>query len=379
MLTSARGNLPRFFPGAHFVLSASAKRTAGYLCGPVGAIIVVSFGNCVHNYNIIVMAESEAENPGPSGESTVSVNISELIAKLDAKWERRFGELSATLSTHADKPRGKKRKLDDTDEDERALIAESQATTEQSSDESEDEILAGEVNELHSADDKTGPAVPSALARVIEGRFNFANKLSEDKVKEKMEAHPRPSNCESLTVPQTNFEVWSALSQAAKHADLKFAAIQRAVMRATSAVAQCTTLALEAKHGKTGADLNAIIQSATDAITLLGHASRELTVRRRAAIKPQINKTFSGICNDSVPATNKLFGDNLTSAMKDARDVEKLGAQFSSQENRQKSQVRKDGGWRRKSSTNRFLGQKGDRFQKNNFPRNGPRKPFRKQ
>lgn len=53
--------------------------------------------------------------------------------------------------------------------------------------------------------------------------------------------------------------------------------------------------------------------------------NRELALRSHAAIHPHENKSIARICNDSVPITDLLFGDNLTT-LKDIKELNKLGA-----------------------------------------------------
>lgn len=48
------------------------------------------------------------------------------------------------------------------------------------------------------------------------------------------------------------------------------------------------------------------VRLGTDAIALLGHASRDLSIRRRLALKPFVNKTVSRMCDETsdVPITD---------------------------------------------------------------------------
>ena len=49
-----------------------------------------------------------------------------------------------------------------------------------------------------------------------------------------------------------------------------------------------------------------------DAMALLGHACRDVSMRRRFSIHPYLPKHLKGLCSDSVPVTSQLFGDNIT-------------------------------------------------------------------
>ena len=78
------------------------------------------------------------------------------------------------------------------------------------------------------------------------------------------------------------------------------------------------------------------VRKATDAIALLGHASQELSLRRHGALKPYVNKTIARLCdeNSGVSVTDKLFGDNLAATIKDMKELDKLGASVSTDNER---------------------------------------------
>lgn len=50
---------------------------------------------------------------------------------------------------------------------------------------------------------------------------------------------------------------------------------------------------------------------------MLGHASHEILMHRRMGICPHVNKSKSRVCDESVPFTDKLFGDDLSATLKD--------------------------------------------------------------
>jgi hypothetical protein len=66
------------------------------------------------------------------------------------------------------------------------------------------------------------------------------------------------------------------------------------VVKATTAITQVT----ENLIIKTASDLDrkATVRKATDAIALLGHASQELSARRKEAIRPALISTNIGLC-----------------------------------------------------------------------------------
>ncbi|KAL8578533.1 hypothetical protein ACOMHN_028805 [Nucella lapillus] len=82
----------------------------------------------------------------------------------------------------------------------------------------------------------------------------------------------------------------------------------------------------EAQRNESKDRLDTAVSSLTDSVALMGHASQELSLNRRAAIKPCLNHTIAaGICGDNVPATDKLLGDNLFASLKEAKELDRLG------------------------------------------------------
>ena len=98
----------------------------------------------------------------------------------------------------------------------------------------EKEVL--EIDLELSKKEVLGARVSDGLASIVNWRFS--RKLSEKVQKEKFEAHNRPENCEKLVVPLVNKEVWAKLSSEQRKSDLKVAHAQRAIMKATTAIAR---------------------------------------------------------------------------------------------------------------------------------------------
>ena len=58
-------------------------------------------------------------------------------------------------------------------------------------------------------------------------------------------------------------------------------------------------------------DTGALLTAKIDAIALLGHTNYELSLRRREAIKPNLNKEYGLLFSSQTPVTTLLFGDEL--------------------------------------------------------------------
>ena len=125
-------------------------------------------------------------------------------------------------------------------------------------------------------------------------------------------------------VSKVNKEIWKGLPKAAKQNDAKLAAIQRSIIKATSALAQSTQEILKAYKSKKLTDKETkekMTDKNADAIAMLGHACHELSVKR-FPIRPHLPKQLTGLCEESAPITNQLFGDNLTRTIKEIKELD---------------------------------------------------------
>ena len=220
---------------------------------------------------------------------------------------------------------------------------------------SDDELLKEIDNDLDNKE-KTSDKVAESMADIINKRFGQG--LPENKLKERLDKYARPENCQSLQVPKVNKEIWKDLPVAAKQADVRLAGVQRAIIKATSALAQSTQEILKAyKHKKlTDKDVkDKITDQNADAMALLGHACHDLSVKRRYAIRPHLSKQLTGLCGENVPITSQLFGDNLSGTIKELKELDKLSREAGQRYNYKHHNKP----WQRHNKDRRpFLGQK---------------------
>ena len=86
----------------------------------------------------------------------------------------------------------------------------------------QDALLHDIVSEFDNGDDSLCSPVLPQLADIVNKRWS--EKMTDKKLKEKLEKYGRPSNCEKLMVPKVNPEIWQQ--------DLRLANVQNAVVKA---------------------------------------------------------------------------------------------------------------------------------------------------
>ena len=192
--------------------------------------------------------------------------------------------------------------------------------------------LLNEIAQDFESNEQTDPNVAQKLADIVNKRWG--SKLEEAKLKEKLAKYNRPDNCEKLTVPKVNPEIWNKLKHGTKSAVLRLANMQKVLVKVGSAVAKATDtlLAIRADPEKTSASaltekLGKLVTYNADALALLGHVNIELSYRRRRrdAIKPNLNDAYSSLCGSQVPITGLLFGDELHSQLNNIKATNKIG------------------------------------------------------
>ena len=166
----------------------------------------------------------------------------------------------------------------------------------------ESSVLDELVKDLEEGE-TSGPDVNPKLASIVNKRFRAP--LSLDKLKQKQEKYSRPSNCESLDVPQLNKEVKDMIRTRTVTCGKQFQYIQMAIVKASSAL---TTTADKLLDQSYKVDNEALLTTIIDALALLGHAHSHLGYRRRDAVLPDLNKNYEGLISSDIPFTKNLLG-----------------------------------------------------------------------
>ena len=171
-------------------------------------------------------------------------------------------------------------------------------------------MLANIEAELCLTDEK-GDKINPKLASIVNSLFT--NKLTDDKIKERLKRQLIPDNCSSIIVAKCNPEIWGNLPQAKKLHDISLQKNLNVINKAAAALANIGSNLIKSKaSGNAPLPVNDMLSMATDAIALLGHASQELHQIRRENIKSNLPVQLKSLTYNIPKESNLLFGDDLT-------------------------------------------------------------------
>ena len=279
-----------------------------------------------------LLNEDDSSPEGPSRSEIANDSLEQTLANLNSNMPtvvNSLGSMSKAPEQFADCPRPSKRQKRDelsdsdtnsndeannSDVDSAGLLYDAEDKGGNNNDcltqATKEDLLDSIANDLN-AEEHTDKDVSDKLAKLVNKRWS--EKLTADKHSEKLKKYSRPRNLQSLTVPRVNPEIWANLNHSGKRADIRAANTQNIVSKVGSILAKCTDTLLTARNKKLSKEINLeeLIGSHTDALALLGHAQYELSMKRRDAIRPSLNKDYTGLCSQNVPVMSLLFGDDL--------------------------------------------------------------------
>ena len=92
--------------------------------------------------------------------------------------------------------------------------------------------------------EKTAPNISDQLAKIINSRW--LNKLNDESLREKLDAHLRPANCDRLITPEVNPEIWGRLDKETRAKDLKLSYLQSNLTAVGNIMSKTTDMLLKA-------------------------------------------------------------------------------------------------------------------------------------
>ena len=187
----------------------------------------------------------------------------------------------------------------------------------------------------------SGPPLEDTLASNINDVFINGLKEEEYNSMVKDESLPRPENCTALQTVKCNKMVWDFLSTNAKYLDRKLQNTETSIVKAATLVAQAVDSIAKAEMEikDVGIDISCPLDGCQDALSLLGHANKQLNMARREALRLEMRRPYSHLCSSSQPYNEWLFGDNEKAA-KEIEDTAKIGSKLQYDSNKQSQRGR---------------------------------------
>ena len=125
-----------------------------------------------------------------------------------------------------------------------------------------------------------------------------------------------------LAETRVNLAIWNNLLERARTSDLKLQKVQKG----STAVVQVVNDLISKPDMPSNCQ---IIKQPMDGVLLMANANRELNLRRREALKPELHTSDRYLCAPSNPITTELFGDDLPKAVKDITDTNRITSKLS--------------------------------------------------
>ncbi|XP_072167934.1 uncharacterized protein [Diadema setosum] len=134
-----------------------------------------------------------------------------------------------------------------------------------------------------------------------------------------------PANAPALCAPRVDEQLWASIPTKARAADSRAQKLQKAVVRGMIPYAHILAELHDAADDKRAVDVSRVKRLALDGITLAGHATYEISMKRREDLKPSFNPKYRGICSRTVPVGQTLFGGDLSATLKSVGDTYLVG------------------------------------------------------
>ena len=136
--------------------------------------------------------------------------------------------------------------------------------------------------------DEVGDPIDTELSAIITSLLTKG--MAEDKLQEKMTKIARPQNCEALTKVKVNQLIWDNLSANVRSQDLRMQKVQTSLIKGITGVVIATNkILLRLDSIPEGRDLT---QGLSDGIAMLANANKELNMRRKEMIKPDLHDDY---------------------------------------------------------------------------------------
>ena len=160
------------------------------------------------------------------------------------------------------------------------------------------------------------------LSKLVKDKFQ--TEYTVEQRKEILQKYKVPSNCNELFVPKVNSEIWTKLNANSKRSDIRTSVLQNTLVKVLSAIIVTVNDLLSHREKKTSPDYKTLIPKLTDSVTFIGHVHKELSFKRRDAIRPFLNQELKQAYSRTLKPGKFLFGEDFPKALQELKTTNKL-------------------------------------------------------
>ena len=190
----------------------------------------------------------------------------------------------------------------------------------------DNEELLAQIDGAYGHLDETGPPISERLANVVAKKITTDYDL--DQRKEILSKYKTPQNCDELYVPRINPEIWEKLKPFARKKDIKVSVLQDILVKVTSAISLVTDDLLQSRERKLKPNYQVLISRLIDSVALLGHANKELSFKRKEALRPHLSSDFKPACSRNFKPEKYLFGNDLAKTLQQIKATSQVVGNF---------------------------------------------------
>ncbi|XP_046344061.2 uncharacterized protein LOC124124828 [Haliotis rufescens] len=169
-----------------------------------------------------------------------------------------------------------------------------------------------------------GAPIDTKLAELV--HQVFTTKFDDAVIEQKLKDLKKPANCLDLNTPEINKLIWDSLQSDTRSMDVKMQRVQSGMIKSTIAVTNTLNSLIAHKQEVPATLFRDIVSKLSDSLTMSAYVNRELNLRRKELIKPQLNDHYRALCTPSAPTSSDyLFREDVAKHLKDIAMSTRLG------------------------------------------------------
>ncbi|CAC5388615.1 unnamed protein product [Mytilus coruscus] len=182
----------------------------------------------------------------------------------------------------------------------------------------ENENVLESMKDFISSVEKTGPKINYGLASYM--NQGLRTRVNEEKNKDLTKKYDKPANVCSLKDPRVNIGIWKQMTPQNKDVDVKLQRLQNLLSKTACPLIYMMDMFVDKsskKEGMSREELQTYAVTCRDTYQLFQACYSKITFRRRSFIKGDIQPQYKGLCDDTTPVTDMLFGDDIKEKIKE--------------------------------------------------------------